>query len=349
MQIDMHYYGVYTLARAAGLNVNTCKIIATASEFVDDNIGHENIDAKDKGHLHITASAHHSVNKSNLDNDDQRLVWVPFHFLPGNEGDSYEQKLQCVKDSSIAREMLEHHLGKSNKAYGPHLIGVAAHVYSDTFAHYGFSGISSQVNYIDEDTIRFDSALPSDAMSYIKNKWTRFKTSFESDVAERLSNGLGHGAVHTYPDRPYLKWSFKYEDGRESGERSNPDTFLEACEKLHTFFIRFAQANTDYRERPPIQFSDMKDKIIDVLALTKPAENRIQAWKDLMASGRFFEPETIPKYNANNWLDELNSVENLSDSSGALKLDAFKFLQAIAIHRSYVLRDLLPEHDLLVR
>ena len=39
MQVDMHYYGTYAMARAAGLKADVCKIIATAAEFVDDNAG----------------------------------------------------------------------------------------------------------------------------------------------------------------------------------------------------------------------------------------------------------------------------------------------------------------------
>lgn len=38
MQLDMHFYGTYAMARAAGLNVKTCTTIATAAQFVDDNV-----------------------------------------------------------------------------------------------------------------------------------------------------------------------------------------------------------------------------------------------------------------------------------------------------------------------
>jgi hypothetical protein len=349
MQVDMHYYGTYAMARAAGLKADICKIIATAAEFVDDNAGHQNLNAKDQGHLHVTASAHHSANGNNLNNDDQRLVWVPFHFLPGNEGDSYELRLQCVKDSEIAQQMLAHHLSRANKIYGPHLIGVAAHVYADTFAHYGFSGISSPANYIDEDTIEFHTALPSDTKNYLQKKWMRFKTSFESDAAEALSKGLGHGAAHTYPDRPYLSWSFKYEDGRDSGIRDNTATFLEACEKLQNFFIAYGKANTDMQERPPTPFSDMKDTIEDLLSQTKRGPKRIEAWKDLIAAGKLFAAEQIPVYDASEWLNDLANIEEMEDSSKVIDMDVFKFLQATAIHRTFVLRELLPSHGLLVR
>ena len=38
MQIDMHYYGVYVLARLAGLKPDAAKIIATASQYVDEAV-----------------------------------------------------------------------------------------------------------------------------------------------------------------------------------------------------------------------------------------------------------------------------------------------------------------------
>lgn len=245
--------------------------------------------------------------------------------------------------------MLAHHLSRADKVYAPHLVGIAAHVYADTFAHYGFSGISSKVNYIDDETFEFDSEMPRDSMNYIMGKWTAFKAKLEADAAESLSKGLGHGAAHTYPDRPYLKWSFKYEDGRESGMRSNPDTFLEACEKLHNFFSEFGKARPEFQQRAPTPFSDMKAKVIEVLGETKQKDGRIQAWKDAIASGDLFDGEQVPEYNEKEWLDALENIEQYDDAEQAIGLDVFRFLQAAAVHRTFVLRELLPEHGLLVR
>ena len=36
MQIDMHFYGTYALARAAGIKPDSAHTIAYASQFVDD-------------------------------------------------------------------------------------------------------------------------------------------------------------------------------------------------------------------------------------------------------------------------------------------------------------------------
>ncbi|RJR25717.1 MAG: hypothetical protein C4582_03170 [Desulfobacteraceae bacterium] len=41
MQEDIHFYGVYALARAAGIEAHTARTIAYASQFVDDAIDDE--------------------------------------------------------------------------------------------------------------------------------------------------------------------------------------------------------------------------------------------------------------------------------------------------------------------
>ena len=45
MQIDMHFYGVYAMARAAGLDPVTAETIANASQFVDDAVDDDLHDA----------------------------------------------------------------------------------------------------------------------------------------------------------------------------------------------------------------------------------------------------------------------------------------------------------------
>ena len=41
MQIDMHFYGIYALARAAGIKPDSAHTIASASQFVDDALDGE--------------------------------------------------------------------------------------------------------------------------------------------------------------------------------------------------------------------------------------------------------------------------------------------------------------------
>ena len=202
----MHYYGTYAMARAAGINRNTAKIIATAAQFVDDNAEKDNIEFRDGARLDSEATAHHALNHKNIDPEDQRKIWVPFHFLPGNEGETYTERLVCRKDSEIAREMVQHMLSLANRSYAVPLMGITAHVYADTFAHYGFSGISSRRNKINK--IEFDKIITQKSEKHLKQKEKEFKENYPGEggmltnikawFAEALSGALGLGAAVTF-------------------------------------------------------------------------------------------------------------------------------------------------------
>ncbi|MYJ96092.1 MAG: hypothetical protein F4053_11065, partial [Proteobacteria bacterium] len=181
MQLDMHYYGTYALARAAGLAPEDCRIISTAAQFVDDNAGKDTVWFKDGARLDVDATAHHTYDMvANLDPEDQRQVWVPFHFLPGNQGQEYTERLICRKDSAIAREMVDHHVALSAKRYYVPLIGITAHVYADTFSHYGFSGVSSRKNRIEGDSLRIVNSerLDDDLQQHIDDQAKKFRQRY---------------------------------------------------------------------------------------------------------------------------------------------------------------------------
>ncbi len=203
MQLDMHYYGTYAMARAAGLKKRASQVIATAAQFVDDNAGKESVNFRDGGRMDVEATAHHAYQIKNIDKEDQRQIWVPFHFLPGNEGDSYTARLVCRKDSAIAKEMVGFNLSIVDQPYALPLMGITAHVYADTFSHYGFSGVSSRKNRLVNDSFRFVE-LQSKMEVYIRDKEKRFRENYPGEdfmdnikswVAETFSGALGHGAA----------------------------------------------------------------------------------------------------------------------------------------------------------
>ena len=190
----MHYYGTYAMARAAGLKKEVCETIATAAQFVDDNAEKESVEFRDGARLDVEATAHHTINVKNLDREDQRQIWVPFHFLPGNEGDSYTQRLVCKKDSEIAQEVIKFNLSLLDQPFALPLVGITAHVYADTFSHYGFSGVSSRANKIVNDSIEFHSLDPK-IEEYIKDKAKEFESNYPK---EGVFFGILHSPVYTF-------------------------------------------------------------------------------------------------------------------------------------------------------
>ena len=369
------------MARAAGLAPKVCQTIATAAEFVDDNGDRDTIEFPDGGRLDIIPTAHHTTDIKNIDHHDQRLIWVPFHFIPGNQGRTVSERLLCRKDSAIAREMIEHNLSYANRAFGLHLIGITSHVYADTFSHYGFSGVSSRWNKIDSasfELIDVDKKIQKhlerkasrfrekygEEMGELPNirdpeKWSdsfsksflKFKDRFLSDAAETLSGGLGHGAAMTYPDRPYLKWKFNYQypKSRQSGLRENPVTFLEACEKLHAMFCRLTNIIPDAKHDNGRTFSDIRDNVARILMTQARLDGREKVWKEAaMAGDLFARPESILPYQGKQWMRGFEALRNATDSRKALEKPIFRFFQAAATHRTYVLRDLLTKYNLVV-
>jgi hypothetical protein len=363
MQSDMHYYGTYAMARAAGIRADTCRVIATAAQFVDDHANREEIVFRDGARIDTEATAHHAQDLHNLMLADQRLIWVPFHFLPGNEGESYDERMVCRKDSDIAKAMVEHNLSCCEHPFAPELLGITAHVYADTFSHHGFSGFSSELNKVDQNRIGFSDDLGDRMRHYItdkaqrffhpqlswKERFLRWRDQLLGQVADDLSR-LGHGGVATYPDRPYLKWSFTYEATGQRVERNNPADFLDGARALHDMFSRFAAMAPAYADAAAARpFAEIEASVREVIAVQAEKAGRIKAWQLLAGSGKIFASggESIPVYNAGDWHTQRQSLSRLKHSGEAIATPIYRFYQAASVHRNHVLRELLPAHDLV--
>jgi hypothetical protein len=362
MQIDSHYHATYALARAAGLQPEVAQTIATCAQFVDDNVAQASIELRDGSRVEVEATAHHPVDRENLEPQDQRQVWVPFHFLPGNEGDSFTERLKCRKDSVIAREMVEHYLELADKPYAVSLLGIAAHVYADTFSHYGFAGVSSRGNKVHNDSFEFSDDLHPDILEYITKKQASFRRrhgaqlldNIKSWLGEAVSGALGHGGVATFPDRPYLAWSFEYEsadaiEGKRS-RRDNRVTFVEGFARLHDMFARFAARRPDLRSNDGREFADIEAAVREVVAVQAPCEGRVAAWQAIAGSGRMFGSggESIPEYQGPLWNQHWKELHDADNVTAISHHAVWRFYQAAAVHRTHVLRDLLPRHGLIV-
>ena len=183
MQLDMHYYGTYAMARAAGMAVKHAKVVAYAAQYTDDSTQNDSEPHVDGGMFHTIATAHtgsEAIVNSALDHHEQRCVWVPFHFYPGGEGNSLSEKLTCVKDGALAQEMVKNHIRHAvsvKDQYGLALMGITAHVYADTFSHYGFSGVSSRHNKVDGESFELD-VKSEDMRAYILEKYSRFLVKY---------------------------------------------------------------------------------------------------------------------------------------------------------------------------
>ena len=360
MKIDLHFYGTYAIARLAGFEPTEAQIIATAAQFVDDATDNNSEKNSSGEMLFSIATAHHlkdAGSNSFFHPEIHRLIWVPFHFYPGGRGDTLEEKLLCTKNSEIVNKMFDNHLAfDTEKPFYLHLLGVASHVYLDTFAHYGFSGICSTLNEVIGESISLNtsdedlkSRIESKSLAFFGDCQDEIKNFFiqiKSSAGEKLSRGLGHGAVSTYPDQPYLNWHFTYEEarygnGKQSGERNNQKTYLEGLQELHkklSIGAKKRYSTPNIREIP-------EKPIKDILALESDnTNNRCDAWKKFIADE--IDDGKEAHYLGGEWNRQKDGFNTLNPPNHIS--NCYRFHQAAVYHRWYSLKDLFPEHGIYV-
>ena len=271
----------------------------------------------------------------------------------------------CRKDSAISREMINNHIGQKND-YMLELVGIAAHVYADTFAHYGFSGVSSRRNRIDGGSLHLTQST-SVMESVVGEKIAKWFEKYGiqggllkniratiSGAAELATGALGHGGVSVYPDQPYLKWQFEYEYPSDSvptlSERDNKETFLEGCMKLHIMFKNFVKLHPEHADILTEREFDVISPIVkEILAFEGDKNERAELWCKHAKSGYLLNrKESIPTYNSNDWQDQYNEFSLLTNPVDFARLNIYKFFQAASYHKHFVLRELLPKHGIIV-
>lgn len=254
--------------------------------------------------------------------------------------------------------MFDEHIGKAIQAenkcpFGLHLLGIAAHAYMDTFSHYGFSGFSSEYNKIVNTSIkaektyeyeklhtRIDKILNNDILGHYLIDFVK------SDFAESGESALGHGAVMSLPDMPFLEWEFDFELPRPGNGahsyRNNVEHFAKATKALYSKFVEFAKTKYDGSIQA-IPYDSFADDVLKVLKTVGRKPDRIKAW---YYHGLL--PEDSSEYCPEKWANEVSKFETLKTSKFGLNLDCYKFHQAATYHRYYVLKDLLPRYGIAV-
>ncbi|ACV61736.1 putative signal peptide protein [Desulfofarcimen acetoxidans DSM 771] len=369
MQIDFHHGVTYLLARLAGFLQHESEIIAYSSQYVDDATNNALVKLPNQAMYHAVRSAHKSLDYKNFDELSDHHVWIPYHFLPGNcslpvdHGSdlNFASRLVCRANSYIARDMVEECIRRHNEPNALHRLGITMHVYADTWAHQGFAGIKHHVNSVKylEDTDEWAGGkVIKDVANYFQEIFDPIVSKFVDGVIP-----LGHAAVLSYPDKPYLKWH--YEDYRGTiMHRNNPAEYLDAAKNMFIAMKRFKLGDpeadvTGLQEKTANQLASLFQEIND-----ENQKLRHEQWLEYIRTGIFsFERdgETIIiedkiaydesgpdswEYNFLNtdiWLsDPIEIYNEFLDSNWK------KFHDALKDHHYFLTRRLFPRYGLCV-
>ena len=347
MQIDFHHAVTYVCARLAGFEKSEADIIAYAAQYVDDATSEKAVTFSNKALYRRIASAHPSIDFRNIDSVCNHVVWLPFHFLPGNGGlgtgenpdGKFIEKIICKPDSPVARDMIDLVISSKDRPYSLHWLGVAMHVYADTFAHQKFAGVIHPVNDVEDAK---DTGKSGVFDNILKGIWR--------DFLDDAIPPLGHGRANVFPDMPFLKW--EYENGRgETIERDNTDIFCKAANALCRAMQRYrgenesgvAENDLDAIRQKFEEFTNVEGKerherwikAIDKGEIPSLGQEKISyaigdrkgAWK-FEALGSSFDLAV------HQWRDEF------LDSNWKL------FHDALQAHRFHLLHDILPAYGI---
>lgn len=337
MQIDFHFYAIYTLCKLAGIKDEYCKIIAYASQHTDDAKYDHALEFKSGGRFQQQMSAHKFIDPGVFDKKTCYDIFLPFHFLPGIVGNEFYEKLLCRENSVTAKELLNDTLRTLDKPYGLHRLGVTLHVYADTWSHQGFHGLNREENKI----------------SYlnIMNTKDTFKEGILLNVLKAVPP-LGHGQVFTYPDKPYLSWKYN-KDYSEEGclEINNLNRFIDALFHIFLFLNNQVRSHIDLYENKSAKWDEIKEKFIKVLSIRDTVERRELIWQQKISEG-FFGFKSNIEYNDREWFYEAVEVIDkdlkIYDKKENFQTSDWKYFHdALTLHKFYVKNELLPQYGII--
>ncbi len=361
MQIDFHHTATYVTARSAGFGHRKADTVAYAAQYVDDAINSGSIRFHNGAMYTHISSAHKMLDYRNFEKLANHHVWIPFHFLPGNGGKKsgenpagkFIDKIICRPGSHIVRDMVRACIEARHKRYGLHRLGVTLHVLADSWAHQGFAGVNSYVNDVralDEATAS-GSEFMTRMEQFFGTPFNKAASSFVGDVMP-----LGHGAALSYPDLPFLKWTYHDHTGKRV-VRNNPDAFLSAAEAMCKAMQRFRSGDPDM-DAPGLTH-DMRSKLLSLFQNNRDEDKTVRhlKWLTQIQKGSFGFPPVKLSYRArgvNSWKYIALGTRKLWDKKpdlfqydpSFLDSDWKLFHDALLAHRFSIIHDILPRYGI---
>ncbi|MDB5870643.1 MAG: hypothetical protein JWQ07_85 [Ramlibacter sp.] len=390
MQIDGHHTATYVAARIAGFSFKDAETVAYAAQYVDDATNAGIVQFSESDYLYSRiASAHKMIDYNNLVDVENHLAWIPFHFLPGNgsmpAGESPAggevARLVCRPDSHIARDMLRSAVLDRDRPRGLHRLGIAMHVYADTFAHQGFVGSLSAANQT-KNLTSGDPALDARIQAATRNELVatvraeikgliqlvvkaagimirerRWPGSYIAAFLKKTP--VGHAAADVYPDQPYLTWSYEDFNGQLI-KRDNPALFVQAMDMM----VRAMQAwrvgdqtmNLEAQAGMTGADRDVAARLFRELTAIEGEERR-QEWLASIGRGEFSFGHEVPTYvgkGTGSWKETAlgtikakdTGLEHYEYAPAFLTSDWKLFHDALQIHRSDVVHNILPRYGI---
>jgi hypothetical protein len=348
MQIDFHFCTIYALARAAGFIPDHAHIVAYASQHTDDAKYEHALDFENGGRFQQVLTAHKYFDPGVLSKHVCYGIWVPFHFLPGNIGVEFYERMLTRPGSTVTQRLVDDLLGSKPRPYLLHRLGILLHTFADTWSHQNFLGLMhDDLNDVSKLRVKGQTAAA------LKSFFERIKVQ----VLEYGAPKLGHAQAGTIPDEPYRQWRYENWEGRGL-DISNPERALDAAQSCYQVLIKFLNEFPGFSMKKAVPWHEIAVNAAKLLEMNRDIDERIKSWMGAVSGGELgFKAEGRDlnlDYDDREWFREAVKVEQ--DAEGKelyIRNSGFEtshwkyFHDAAAFHRFTVLHEVLPEHGMI--
>jgi uncharacterized protein DUF6765 len=294
MDIEFHYYIVYTLAKKGGFDDEESHIIAYSSQYVDDNciIYTLNEEESEPYVNYISQTMNILKPKKKL-----MRIYPCFHFVPGEfacnsakRKDGKMHILNTTPNSANANVLMDEALSTGDI----YRIGIATHSYADTWAHQNFAGYFDYFNGM-------------------------------GGLLEQLTPNIGHADAQHDPDIPGLVW----EDKRlitKNTTVNNKERFIEGAGHIFRKFRRHND-NSVQNDEIETEWMELKTGLEEVIG--KEFVRKDKGRKERLARYRTMLEALVADfkdYDEDAWFKDAVDVDvkGLPDSREGSLLNAIK-------------------------
>ncbi|MBM4276623.1 MAG: hypothetical protein FJ130_01920 [Deltaproteobacteria bacterium] len=316
MDIEFHYYIVYIVALRAGYDPHDAYLIAFSSQHTDDNNKRYEIGegTPDRYHNYISQT----LNILKPAKDLLRIHPI-FHFMPGTKDEVFVDSgrrrdgklhlLNTLPKNQNACLLLREALSSKNL----YRIGVASHMYSDTFAHQNFVGCNDSFNSM-------------------------------KGAVEKVIPNIGHADAKLNPDWPALLWK----DQRLIPSHSKIDNrqrFLDAAVGLFKEYCG-SRARTPSAQDVASLTKELSEAIGEADDTNRLTADRIGRYKALIGT-HFIE------YDQEAWFKEaidrkMGFFKWVYSWKGDYKMSNwFQFQESVKVHQRLTIEKLSPAYEMM--
>lgn len=172
MDTEFHYYGMYYLATEAGFSRPDATILAYSSTYIDHSIVPLRIE-----HDGAVYTTEVTQQYRFWDKGQEREVWIPFHFFPGDPEVAARRRLDGRRNPFVVTPhspAVKANLISALKSRNLYRIGIALHTYADSWAHQDFTG-----RWEDWNIVNPQSQVPAVGHSQVTGKPDDFDATWE--------------------------------------------------------------------------------------------------------------------------------------------------------------------------